>query len=52
MAVGKRRPVYSPEKQRIVNLHQDGKSTFDIEVIVGKFGSVVKCIVAKFYSSG
>lgn len=52
MAPAKRRPVSSPEKQRIVDLHKDGKSTCDIVDLVGRSSSVVKRIVAKFKTSG
>ena len=49
MAAGKRRPVASLEKQMIVDLNQDWKSTC---VIVGCSASVVKLIDAKFERSG
>ena len=52
MASGKQHPVYSPEKQRIVDIHQDGKSTCHIVRIVGRSSSVVKLIVVKCKSSG
>ena len=51
MAAGKGRPISSTEKERIIDLHQNGKSTCDIVRIVGRSGSVVKRIVAKFKSS-
>lgn len=48
MAAGKRRPVSCSEKQRIIDLHRDGKSTSDITGLLGRSPSVVKRIVAKF----
>ena len=51
MAAGKR-PASYPEKQRIVDIHQDGNSTCDIVRIVGRSGSVEKRNVAKFNCSG
>ena len=52
MAPAKRRPVSSPEKQRIVDLHNDGMSTYDIVDLVGRSNSIVQHIVAKFKTSG
>ena len=51
MAVCIRRPASSEEKQRIVDLHQEGKLTYVIASIVGRSTSVVKRIVAKFKCS-
>ena len=51
MADAKRHQVSFPEKQRIAEFHKDRKSTCDIIRIVGRSGSVVKRIVAKFKSS-
>ena len=52
MAATKRHPVYFPEKQKIVNLHQDRKSTCIFVRIVRRSGSDVKRIVSKFESYG
>ena len=52
MTAGKRNPVSSPGKLKIIELHQNGKPIYDIVRILGRSGSVVKCIVVIFKSSG
>ncbi|XP_029656997.1 uncharacterized protein LOC115231043 [Octopus sinensis] len=52
MSACESRPVSCDEKQKIVCLHQEGKSNSVIATTVGRSRSVVQGIVARFKSSG
>ncbi|XP_029644825.1 uncharacterized protein LOC115218944 [Octopus sinensis] len=52
MAACERRSVSCDEKQKIVCLHQKGKTNSVIATTVGRSRSVVQRIVARFKSSG
>ncbi|XP_014772988.1 uncharacterized protein LOC106871172 [Octopus bimaculoides] len=52
MAASVRRLVSCDENQRIVCLHQEGKSNSVIVTTVGRSRSVVQRVVARFKSSG
>lgn len=52
MAADKRRPVSTPDKQRIVDLHKDGHSNGEIAGRIGRSVSVVQRIVAQYKSTG